>query len=294
MDLSGTDLVEYTFSDGADNPYAAPETSLKPERLALGSGDVGNAPVAGPNPNAVIRFDAIREAWRLFTDQPGTWVLLILTYGVIWYGSLFTLAIVNAVVSPLVGPNARNDSIASGMMLIFVQVILQFANYALQALLVGGLFQTAVNQVRGLPIGVGDLFKASGMRTWQTMFVVRLIVGLATFGGAILFLLPGLFFSARLMFAQPLVADGKLSTFEAIGMSWRATRGQWGIGMAFVVAMYATSIFGAIGLGIGLLVTLPLWPLSIAVLYRDFFLTNPALPVGSPWIVDESDVLEEL
>jgi uncharacterized membrane protein len=277
------------------NPYAAPEAALTPERPAIGvDGDLREAPISGPNPHARIRLDAIRDAWQLFSDRAGTWILIFLTYGATIYGTSMALAILNTFLVRVVGPNAQNDSLHSGVMVVLIQVVAQLVNNALLALLVGGLFQTAIKQVRGLPIGVGDLFKASGLRTWQTMFVVRLIVGLATFGSAILLILPGLFFSARLMFAQPLVADGKLSTFEAIGMSWKATRGQWAIGMLFIVAMYFTSVLGAIGLGIGILVTLPVWPLSIAVLYRDFFLSHIVSPQGSPWIADEPEVLEEL
>jgi hypothetical protein len=286
--------VEYTFPDDENNPYAAPEASLRPDRPTfgtLGRGELGSAPVTGPNPNAEIRIDAISEAWQLFTDQAGTWVLIFLVYWTARYGVVFLLAsIPQFFTRPFgrVGGPGFDPSV-----FILLQVVIQFTTYAVQAFLVGGLFQTAVKQVRGLPIGVGDLFKASDMRTWQSMFVVRLIVGVATFGGAVLLILPGLFFSARLMFAQPLVADGKLSTFEAIGMSWKATRGQWLIGMAFVIVMYFTSVLGVIGLGVGLLVTLPVWPLSIAVLYRDFFL-SPTDRMDSPWIYDKPDVLEEL
>lgn len=289
------DLVEYTFPDDETNPYAAPEASLKPERPAfgaLGCGDLSYAPVTGPNPKAEIRIDAIQEAWRLFTDRAGTWVLIILVYWTVRYGVVFLLASIPQFFTRPLGRVGGPGF--DPFVFVLLQVVIQFTTYAVQAFLVGGLFQTAVKQVRGLPIGVGDLFKASDMRTWQSMFVVRLIVGVATFGGALLLILPGLFFSARLMFAQPLVADGKLSTFEAIGMSWKATRGQWLIGMAFVIVMYFTSVLGVIGLGVGLLVTLPVWPLSIAVLYRDFFLSDASLPTGDPWIFDKPDVLEEL
>jgi uncharacterized membrane protein len=71
---------------------------------------------------------------------------------------------------------------------------------------------------------------------------------------------------------------------EAIRTSWRALSGQW---LAATLFHFIASVIPGLGVVccfVGLYFTLPLYCLSIAVLYRDFFLSKgwlgPAKPSG--------------
>jgi hypothetical protein len=65
------------------------------------------------------------------------------------------------------------------------------------------------------------------------------------------------------------IVDRGATAVEAFQASWEFTKGhRWMVFLAFVV-MYIASVAGAIACGIGVLVTAPLFPVGIALIYRD-------------------------
>jgi len=81
------------------------------------------------------------------------------------------------------------------------------------------------------------------------------------------------------MFMYPLIVDGRLPATGAIIQSYHALKSQWLV--ATVVHLAVATVAGLGGLlgGIGLVVTGPLYALSIAVMYRDLFLS----PYSPAW-----------
>ena len=100
------------------------------------------------------------------------------------------------------------------------------------------------------------------------------LYGLATVLGFGLLVVPGFIVSGVLMFTIPLIADGGLSATDALGQSWHALKHQWLSATVFHVVAGFVSGLGLCLCTVGFLVTAPMYCLSIAVLYRDFFMTK--------------------
>ncbi len=252
-----------------ENPYEAPRSDLRKD---WDTGLLGSGP-------AQVRFEAIGEAWELLKDKLSTWVLIVLIAGACNMGvSLLSNGVNQALMIGMNGGKA--DQMTFGIIFLLVQLVFIVISVCVQAYFTGGMFYVAAKHVRGEPIEVGDVFKASDVL--PSLIGASLLVGLATVGGFLLLIIPGLYIAGRLMFTIPLIADGKRGAIEAMGMSWRALEGQGWMALAFFLVVSIVSSLGLILCCIGVLLTAPLYQLSIAVLYRDFF--SKTKPGAADWI----------
>src|SRR5438034_7596344 len=115
-----------------------------------------------PYPRPRVRFDAIPEAWALFQQQMGTWVLaafLMLAVPAFVYFSWFIVITIiaggfdtRASVPPL------SDS--QGILMVITTFVMTFAMWVCSTLLTGSMFRMAIKQVRGERISAGDVFSA--------------------------------------------------------------------------------------------------------------------------------------
>lgn len=280
--------MDYLPPADEHNPYAAPQSSLKEDRFL--PGQYGDAPITEPNPNARVRIGAIGEAWELFKEKMSTWVLIILVYlacamGIGIVSNLMALALRSAM-----GMSAQPQKPEELAGFFMITILQQIVTQSIMAILVVGMFRTAIRQVRGLPIQVSDLFSAADV--WLTAIVATFLVGLATVGGLLIFIIGALYIAARLMFTLPLIADARLKATDAMALSWRALGGQVFMAWWFSLVVAIVSGIGILACGIGILFTMPLMSLSYAVLYRDFFLPQPGL-AESPWIATKPDLAPE-
>ena len=216
---------------------------------------------------AVIRFEAIGEAWRLFRDRLGLWVLAVLIVG-----------LCNLVISFGVGILLMMGRVALAMAMggqepVFLAVPLTFVPLALsmavQGYFLGGMYRMALKQVGGEPPALGDLFL--GTDAIPGLVLSSLLVGLATLLGYFCLIVPGVVLSGLFMFALPLVVDRRLSAVDALERSFQALKSQWLMAAAFHLVLALVSVLGIIACFVGLLLTIPIYPLGVAVLYRDFF-----------------------
>ena len=81
------------------------------------------------------------------------------------------------------------------------------------------------------------------------------------------------------MFMYPLIVDGHLPATGAIIQSYHALKSQWLVATVVHLAVAIVAGLGGLLGGIGLVVTGPLYALSIAVMYRDVFLS----PYSPAW-----------
>jgi uncharacterized membrane protein len=221
-----------------------------------------------------IRLSAVGLAWGLFKARWGTWILagLIVVAGNAALGSLVS-AITGQRLPLGIGfrlevPPART----------LIEAIL---TAVLNGFLLGGLFRMACKQVRREPIGIGDLFSITDVFT-------ELAIGLAIYACACTMLLafgiiPGFILAGVWMFVVPLIVDARLTALDAIRESWRALKGQWLAATIFHFVIYSLAGLGACCFLVGLLITWPLYCLSIAVLYGETYLTKPPSAFAKPF-----------
>jgi hypothetical protein len=282
--------VDYLPPADEHNPYAAPQSSMKPDRLPAGAYGAGR--FTGLNPNATVRLELIGEAWELLKARFGTWALIMIVNSLAGAGIGMAAGLLGMAVKLAIGVPLNPESTGDFIAFFSVAVVQQIVTQCVTAFLMMGLFRTAIKQVRGEPIADSDLF--SGGNVWLQGIIAILLTTLATFGGFFLLIIGMFYIGARLSLTLPLVADGQMSAVEAMGMSWRALKGQVLMAFAFGLVVGIVSIVGVFACIIGVIFSQPMLYLCYALLYRDFFLSDTSLPTGSPWIYDKPDVLEEL
>lgn len=246
--------------------------------MAVPSGTGPSYP-SGYTPRPQIRFDAIGEAWRLFQQQMSTWIVATIVAGI-------GIAIVGVVMYVLMGAMffgaaATRGGAAAGFSIMgFFIGILMFAVY-FAAIMVfgGGLFRMAIKQVRGEAIAVGDIFTVTDVL--PNLLVAAILTGLATAIASLFCVIPGFVVGGLLMLTIPLVVDRRMAAMDAMKASWDALKGDVVMATVFYLVVSIIAQLGAIACYVGLLFTLPLMPLSIAIVYRDFFLAPTAATTGA-------------
>jgi hypothetical protein len=218
-----------------------------------------------------VRFGAISEAWRLYRRHWGVWSLTMLVSMVgvaigegISTGALHVAS--RGMFGGLIGLGAPG-----------VPVLPVMLGAIIGGFFLGGMIRMAVNQVRGRPPHLEDLFSITDV--WFDLVLGSAILGLLFSISWQLLVFPGLIVSGLLMFMYPLIVDGRLPATGAVLQSFHALKSQWLVATVVHLAIAAVAGLGTLVGGIGLLVTGPLYALSIAVMYRDLFLS----PYSPAW-----------
>jgi len=231
--------------------------------------------VAGPWPPVPrVRFGALNEAWGLFARRWRTWVvvsLIVISLNLAIEGAVESAFGVGLVLS---GGGYRVSVPEAGR---FVHVLLAAV---LNGFLLGGMIRLACLQLRGSPAHVADLFGV-------TEVARELAIGSALYAAGCVvassfFVLPGLVLAGLWMFAFPLIVDGRYRAVDALGRSWTALKSRWFMATLFNLSAYGLAGLGTLLCGVGLVVTMPLYALAIAVLYRDFHPTLTADAASKP------------
>lgn len=228
-----------------------------------------------PNrPVARIRFEAIGEAWSLFQQNMGVWIgasLICFLIGGIVVAPFYVMlmgAMIGA--SAAAGDGSRHSPAAAalGGGVILMSFLMMAAVLVVSAFLRAGMFTLALKQVRGQPIAIGDMFSAG--RVVVPLLGLVLISGIAEYFGSIAivggYILGGLWLAADL-----LVIDRGMGPVDALRASWKALQPEWLMAAVFFFVIALIASLGGVVCGIGALFTVPLFFLSIAIIYRDTF-----------------------
>lgn len=226
----------------------------------------GPAPRGRDSGGPRVRFGAIGVALGLFGRELKTWVLATLV-----------VAACNAAAGAALGLSIGGHfglrvqfgggfPVTLGRRPGAAQVVLSALVYGLS---LGGMTRLACLQVRGRRIRVADLF---GVRDCLVeLGFASALIGLATLAGFACLVLPGFVIPALLMFALPLVVDARLPAWTALRRSWDTLKGEWLTATAFHLALALVAGSGVLLCGLGIVLTAPLYSLTIAVLYADAF-----------------------
>ena len=236
------------MSDVTNNPYEAPKADVNAQAVAVGpSGSLEDA-LAGRY-NFEIG-DVMREAWSLTRGMKASfWGAAVVVYAI-----LIVLALVAASLA------------GKGRVTQFIPSILLGA---LGPVLFIGIIMMGVRRAAGLPVSAATAF--SCLDRALTVFLASLITTLLMYIGFILILIPGIYLAIAYCMTMPLIADRRLTPWQAIETSRKAVTKRWFtfFGLMLVVGLV---IFGsALALGIGLIWTAP-WSINvIGVAYRRTF-----------------------
>lgn len=188
--------------------------------------------------------EILGEAWELM--KPNFWLLV---------GGLFVLQ--------LAGNVAANT----------------FIGIVVLGPLMAGFDIVCLRLVAGRPVEFGNLF--DGFKAFVPLMLLG-IVKVALIGlGSVLFVLPGIYLGLAFTWAYLIAIDRGEEFWPALMASMRAVNGSFLSTFVFLFVVGLVAMLGLVGCGLGLLVTVPLAQLAIAVAYkRNFGIAGGAERLG--------------
>jgi len=103
------------------------------------------------------------------------------------------------------------------------------------------------------------------------LLLLSLVAGLFIGIGTILLVIPGIYLAVAYLFASYLVVDRRLDFWPAMELSRRTVTPRWFGYFAFMLLLALLNLAGALLLGLGLLVTIPLSFCAVTAAYADLF-----------------------
>jgi len=172
---------------------------------------------------------------------------------------MLLMYVVNIASTVMMARNHANPNVPLGFMAAFAGIAC-FCVF-IMILLYPGMTVTALKQIRGEEISVGDLF--SGPR----YFFPSLAIGLVTGLGVLLCGVGALFTGGLLFMALPLVIDRRVTVSEAISLSWSTAKSN--LWLYVLYAFVAGMLNGAGGMAcyVGYIATISFMPLAQVVAY---------------------------
>jgi hypothetical protein len=258
----------------------------------------GGGPGGGYAPTGRVNFGWIGEAFELFKANIAVWlvasIMVLVVTSVIGgiIGGIFgaASAMHGTVGQPPFGSSpygappfgGQRNPFNSGLP-IGLNIGIQVVSLIYTSFLYGGIYRTAVKQVRGEMISVSDIF--SGGSLFLSMLGFTLIYTLAVSLGTVLCIVPGLLLSGLLFPGYALIADGE-SLSNAISRCVDGMKKDMWNAAAFVFVMGLLIFASVFAFCLGEFVTMPMFWLVGVLAYRDMIgmpgLGAPASPYGMP------------
>lgn len=238
-------------------------------------------------PEAKVRLEAIGEAWTLVREKMGVWipVALILGGGGLLISGLISTGLTAAFGVGRTPPSPGNPFSVFTPGYFIATGISTLISLVLNAFLASSFYRLALKQVRGENIELSEAFKPGD--NIGGVIVTNLLVGVITIIGSFLCYIPGIIASIGTIMAVPLAVDRGLNGIDPVAKSWEKMKGQLGNGFVLLLVLFLIILVSAIPLGLGLLVTMPLAVVTMAIVYRDLYdvegtLRGPQLDIPLP------------
>jgi hypothetical protein len=190
------------------------------------------------------------RGWEIFKQYAWAFILFTLV--------TFLIAIVLSMLPSPLGMRATGDGGFGGGNIL--------ANILSPVLGVGYYF-VAFQIMRNRSYGFGDFF--NGFKKFLPVFLTALVSSILIALGFVLLILPGIYLAVSYLFAQLFVVDKHLNFWPAMEASRKLITKKWFSFFGLILLLGLLNIVGAIVLGVGLLVTIPLSACVVAAAYED-------------------------
>jgi len=139
------------------------------------------------------------------------------------------------------------------------------ASVAISVIISAGFMGVYIAISKEETIKVSDLFQQVGLS--GRYFLGQLAYGLLVMLGFILLIIPGIYWSYKYTFVPYLIIGKKSGVGEAFSLSGEMTRGIKIKMLIFNLIIGLVNLAGLLALGIGLIITIPITTIGMAVLY---------------------------
>ena len=132
-----------------------------------------------------------------------------------------------------------------------------------------GNFIVSAKLLQGQTPRFRDFF--AGLQFFVPLLLLSLIAGLFIGIGMVLLIIPGVYLGVAYLFAANLMVDRRLDFWPAMELSRQTVTPRWFHYFALTQLLALLNLAGALVLGLGLLVTIPVSFCAITVAYADLF-----------------------
>jgi uncharacterized membrane protein len=153
--------------------------------------------------------------------------------------------------------------------LAFVPILGSLVSILISAPLGAGYTIVVLAILRRKSFTFGDFFNGLGNKYFLQLFLISLVGGLFIFLGFLLLIIPGIYLSISYTFAIQFAVDWDLGFFDALETSRKLVSKKWIEVFVLLLVIGLMNIAGALLLGLGLLVTIPLSLCIIISAYDD-------------------------
>ncbi|MBA54838.1 MAG: hypothetical protein CMK89_10340 [Pseudomonadales bacterium] len=239
------------------NNYSAPNAAL------VETNESSDSLEAGIEGNYSVELsDILSESWQKTKGAKR----YILGAGILMYVIAFVaITIITAITMFAIG----TDPESPGPMAILVQVLVQILFMALILPFSAGIFVMCLKQVQGQQPEFGDLF--SCFNKTGKLLGCMILMYIMIFIGYLLFIIPGIYLNFAYILAIPLIVDRDMGPWEALETSRKAITKHWLSVFLFFIVLTIIMLISMLPLMIGLIWTVPLMAIAMAVLYREVF-----------------------
>lgn len=143
------------------------------------------------------------------------------------------------------------------------------ASIAVTSPLFMGNFIVSAKLLQGQTPEFRDFF--AGFQYFLPLLLLSLIAGLFIGIGTLLLIIPGVYLAVAYLFASYLVVDRRLDFWPAMELSRHTVNPRWFGFLVFMLLLVLLNLAGAVLLGVGLLVTIPLSFCVVTVAYAEIF-----------------------
>lgn len=157
--------------------------------------------------------------------------------------------------------------ISSGLSLI--PLLGALANILLIGVLYAGMFMVIFKLMDGQPVLFGNFF--DGFQDPGKYMLFSILNLLLVTIGLVLLILPGLYLAIAWSLTIPILLHQKISVWNAMEASRLAVTAKLFEFVVLILVLMGVNLLGALCLGIGLLVSVPVSYCTIAVAYRKLF-----------------------
>ena len=200
-------------------------------------------PILEPSPDrtqaSLPLGEYLKTGWGLFMQYPGGFVGFCLL-------NLVIQAVLKII--PILGP---------------------LVSLAVTTPLLMGNFIVSAKLLQGQPPEFRDFFK--GFQYYVPLLLLSLVAGLFIGIGTVLLIIPGVYLAVAYLFSSYLVVDRRLDFWPAMELSRLTVNPRWFGYFALLLLVALLNLAGAIALGVGLLVTIPLSFCTLTTAYADLF-----------------------
>ena len=137
----------------------------------------------------------------------------------------------------------------------------------IQGPLIAGFHVFTMKKLMGRNAEFGDLFK--GFNFFVPTLVASLLIGLFTFAGTLLCIIPGLVVAAMYKFTYLFIVDKRMDFWPAMQASHAVVKNDYFGFTMFLVLAFLVNLLGVLCCLVGLLVTIPLTFAAITVAYKE-------------------------